>query len=154
MLLPIIRVFFSLFLSQYSCQILMVDTERQRESICAAMCPIEEHGEVPGIWSCTSTDSVNTKPFSHVDWLPLVVCHSVSACLDSQNTGMTVMFSVSLHQCSQHRTHYAHIYNIQIGNIVKGTFIFMNIMCTPGISVQLPAVSNVTFFCNSWCRNR
>lgn len=57
------------FLLQGTCEILMVDTdtETERKSICAAMCPTEGHGEVPGIQSCNSINSENSKTFSQMD---------------------------------------------------------------------------------------
>lgn len=69
-----------------------------------------------------------------------MVCQSISACLDSQSTDMTVIFSVPQHQCSSHMIHYIHIYSI-LSNIGKGTPI---IHALP-ISVQLSVVINVDF---------
>lgn len=76
---------------QDTCEILMVDTEvereRERASICAAMCPTEGHGEVPEIQSCNSINSVNLKPVVRSISSLLWFHHYISACLGSQITG-------------------------------------------------------------------
>lgn len=130
-----------------TCEILMVDTERWRESICAAMCPTEGHGEVPGILSCNSINSVNTT--SLVRWIGSLLWFATASLLALiVKILVTVIFSVYPQLCVSYRTHYTHIYKILIGNKDKGTPIIPLTLWTLHalpISVHWSAVINV------WC---
>lgn len=76
-----------------------------------------------------------------MEWLPLVVCHCMSARLGGQIL-VRLVYSVSPRQWSSYRTRYASIYNTLIGNINKGDPVIpQNTTCTTLYS--LSAVINL-----------
>lgn len=142
MTLPIIRVFFRKTLVKFS-WFIQIDRKRAYVLPCASL---------RGMVKCQGLEAatllmVETLTFSQMEWLPLVVCPNISACLDSGNTGMTVVFSVFPHQWSSARTHYAYIYNILIENIDKGTpiLLYEHYMHYQSLYSCLPVTLSATF---------
>lgn len=156
MLLPISRCILFYFVLCYSIaflfvfeiylfHIIMVNTEGwkiERERICAAMCPIAGMVKCQGFKVATLSTPQTLKPRSHVIWLPLVVCRSIS-CLVSLNTGMAVIFSHCLHITisASNPLHYYLHFNLNILQKMLPRSLCWLWNYTRLNSVQLPAVT-------------